>query len=152
MVRPGLARYGGAPQPGFANPFAPAVRLTAKVMQVRHAPKGETVGYSATYSLKRPSVLATCALGYADGVFRTMSNSGFVAVNGTKAPIVGRVSMDLLTFDVTDVPQPVVAGQDVELIGSTVTLEDVARAAGTISYEILTSLSRRARRLYEDAP
>jgi alanine racemase len=152
MVRPGLALYGGAPHPGFDNPFQPVVRLTTKIMQVRHAPKGETVGYSATHRLERPSVLATAALGYADGVFRTLSDSGSVGINGVKAPIVGRVSMDLLTFDVTDVPGTITAGQDVELIGDTVTLEDVARAAGTISYEILTSLSRRARRRYEDTP
>ena len=152
MVRPGIALYGGAPHPGFANPFQPAVRLTAKIMQVRHAAKGETVGYSATYTLKRPSVLATCALGYADGIFRSLSNSGAVAVGGVKAPIVGRVSMDLLTFDITDVPGTVTAGQEVELIGDTISLDEVAAAAHTISYEILTSLSRRARRQYEDTP
>lgn len=152
MVRPGIALYGGNPQPGFANPFQPVVRLATKIMQVRAAPKGETVGYSATHRLKRPSLLATAALGYADGIFRTLSNSGAVAVNGIKAPIVGRVSMDLLTFDVTDVPGTVAAGQDVELIGETISLDDVATAANTISYEILTSLSRRARRRYEDVP
>lgn len=152
MVRPGLALYGGAPHPGFDNPFQPAVRLTTKVMQVRQASAGETVGYSATHRLTRPSLLATAALGYADGIFRTLSNSGAVAINGVKAPIIGRVSMDLLTFDITDVPGTIAAGQDVELIGDTVTLEDVASAAGTISYEILTSLSRRARRRYEDTP
>ncbi len=152
MVRPGLALYGGAPHPGYANPFQPTVRLTTKIMQVRHAPKGETVGYSATYRLKRPSVLATAALGYADGLFRTLSNNGAVGINGIKAPIVGRISMDLLTFDVTDVPGSISAGQDVELIGDTVSLEDIAAAANTITYEILTSLSRRARRLYEETP
>jgi alanine racemase len=152
MVRPGVALYGGAPHPGFANPFERVVELTAKVMQVREAAKGETVGYGASFKLKRPSLLATCALGYADGIFRTLSNSGFVAVNGVKAPIVGRVSMDLLTFDVTDVLEPVRAGMEVELIGSTISLDDIAASAGTISYEILTSLSRRARRRYEDAP
>lgn len=152
IVRPGLALYGGAPHPGFANPFQPVVRLTTKVMQVRHASAGETVGYSATHRLTRPSLLATAALGYADGVFRTLSGTGAVGINGVKAPIIGRVSMDLLTFDVTDVPGTIAAGQDVELIGDIVTLEDVAKAAGTISYEILTSLSRRARRRYEDTP
>lgn len=152
MVRPGVALYGGAPHPGFANPFETVVELTAKVMQVRQAPKGETVGYGASFKLKRPSLLATCALGYADGIFRTLSNNGFVAVNGVKAPIVGRVSMDLLTFDVTDVLEPVTAGMDVELIGPTIALDEIAVSAGTISYEILTSLSRRARRRYQDTP
>lgn len=152
MVRPGIALYGGAPHPGFANPFTPVVRLTAKIMQVRTAQKGETVGYSAQVRLTRPSRLGTAALGYADGIFRSLSNRGFVAVNGVKAPIVGRVSMDLITFDLTDVPGPIAAGQDVELIGDTITLDDIAANANTISYEILTSLSRRARRRFEDVP
>jgi alanine racemase len=152
MVRPGVALYGGNPHPGFANPFAPVVRLTAKIMQVRVASRGETVGYGATYRVKRPSVLATAALGYADGIFRSLSSSGFVALNGARAPIVGRVSMDLFTFDVTDVPGSVAPGTEVELIGDTISLEEIAAAANTISYEILTSLSRRAKRRYEDAP
>jgi alanine racemase len=121
-------------------------------MQVRHASKGETVGYGASHRLKRPSVLATAALGYADGILRSLSNSGSVAVGGVRAPIVGRVSMDLFTFDITDVPGTVAPGMDVELIGSTISLEEIAAAANTISYEILTSLSRRARRRYEETP
>jgi len=152
MVRPGVALYGANPQPGQVNPFQPVVRLSAKIMQVRRAAKGETVGYSATYRLKRPSVLGTCALGYADGIFRSLSNSGHVAIGGVRAPIVGRVSMDLLTFDITDVPGTVAAGMDVELIGDTISLEEIALKANTISYEILTSLSRRAGRRYEDTP
>ncbi len=152
MVRPGVCLYGGNPQPGRPNPFKPVVRLTAKLMQVREATPGETVGYGATYKLKRPSVLATAALGYADGVLRSLSNSGSVAVDGVRAPIVGRVSMDLFTFDITDVPGPVSPGMDVELIGDTIHVDEIAAAAGTISYEILTSLSRRARRQYEELP
>jgi alanine racemase len=151
MVRPGVCLYGGAPQIGRPNPYKPVVRLTAKIMQVRQAAKGETVGYGATFKLKRPSVLATAALGYADGILRSLSNNGSVAVDGVRAPIVGRVSMDLFTFDITDVPGPVSPGMDVELIGDTIPVDEIATAAGTISYEILTSLSRRARRQYEDA-
>jgi len=151
MVRPGVALYGGNPHPGFANPFEPVVQLTAKVMQVRRASKGETVGYGATWRLSRPSILATAGLGYADGILRSLSSVGHVGVAGVKAPIVGRVSMDLFTFDVTDVPEPVIPGMDVELIGTTISLEEIAAAAGTISYEILTSLSRRARRRYQEA-
>lgn len=152
MVRPGVCLYGGNPQPSNPNLFTRVVRLTTRVMQVRHAAKGETVGYGASFKIKRPSLLATGALGYADGIFRSLSNSGAVAVNGSRAPIVGRVSMDLLTFDITDVPDPVAPGDEVELIGDTIALEEIAAAAGTISYEILTSLSRRARRQYEDMP
>lgn len=152
MVRPGLCLYGGNPQPGQPNPFHSVVSLKATIMQVRHAEKGETVGYGASYRLKRPSVLGTAALGYADGIFRSLSNSGSVAINGVKAPIVGRVSMDLVTFDLTDVPSPVQAGMEVELLGEMISLEEIATAANTISYEILTSLSRRARRSYEELP
>lgn len=152
MVRPGICLYGGNPQPSVANPFTPVVRLTTRVMQVRHAAKGETVGYGASHRLKRPSVLATGALGYADGIFRSLSNSGSVAIGGVRAPIVGRVSMDLFTFDITEVPGTIAPGMDVELIGSTISLEEIAAAANTISYEILTSLSRRARRCYEETP
>ncbi len=152
MVRPGLCLYGGNPQPTQSNPFKPVVRLTTRIMQVRHAAKGETVGYGATFRTKRPSMLATGALGYADGIFRSLSNSGAVAINGTRAPIVGRVSMDLITFDVTDVPDAVVPGMEAELIGETISLEEIAAAANTISYEVLTSLSRRARRQYEETP
>jgi alanine racemase len=152
MVRPGLGLYGGNPQPSAANPFTPVVRLTSRILQVRRANKGETVGYGATFRTKRPSLLATTGLGYADGILRALSNRGTVAVNGTRAPIVGRVSMDLITFDVTEVPGEVVPGTEVEFIGDTISLEGIAAAADTISYEILTSLSRRARRRHEDMP
>jgi alanine racemase len=152
MVRPGLALYGGNPQPSVENPFTPAVRLTSKILQIHRAEKGETVGYGASHRLKRPSLLAVAGLGYADGIFRAISNRGAVAVNGVRAPIVGRVSMDLVTFDVTDVPGELQAGMEAEFIGDTISLEEIATASDTISYEILTSLSRRARRQYEDAP
>jgi len=152
MVRPGLGLYGGNPQPSAANPFAPVVRLTSRILQVHRAAKGETVGYGATFRTKRPSLLGVAGLGYADGILRSLSNHGAVAVSGARAPVVGRVSMDLVTFDLTDVPGDVAPGADVELIGDTISLEEIAAAASTISYEILTSLSRRARRSYEEAP
>jgi len=152
MVRPGLALYGGNPQPTVANPFAPVVRLTSRILQVHRAGKGEPVGYGASFHTKRPSLLAVAASGYADGIFRSQSNRGAVAVEGHRAPIVGRVSMDLTTFDVTDIPGEIVPGMDAEFIGDTISLEDAAAAADTISYEILTSLSHRAKRRYEDAP
>ena len=152
MVRPGLGLYGGNPQPAKANPFATAVRVTSRILQLRRAEKGETVGYGATFKTKRRSLLATAGLGYADGLLRALSNSGAVAINGVRAPIVGRVSMDLVTFDVTDVPGTLAAGNEVELVGDTITLEKIAAAANTISYEILTLLSHRAQRRYEGAP
>lgn len=152
MVRPGIALYGGAPQTSGTNPFAPVAKLTATVMQLRQAEEGESVGYGATIRLKRPSLLGTAALGYADGIFRSLSNAGSVAIHGVKAPIIGRISMDLLTFDLTDVPGPVQVGDAVELFGEVISLDEIATTAKTISYEILTSLSRRARRSYEETP
>ena len=152
MVRPGLGLYGGNPQPMKSNPFLVAARLTARILQVRRAAKGETVGYGATFRTKRPSLLATAAVGYADGIMRAISNRGAGAIGGVRAPVVGRVSMDLVTLDVTDVPGAIATGTEVEFIGDTITLEEIAAAANTISYEILTSLSRRAVRRYEGAP
>lgn len=152
MVRPGLCLYGGNPHGTDPNPFAMPVRLTAKILQLRRVDRGESVGYGATFRVQKPAVLATVGVGYADGIMRALSNRGAVAVSGVKVPIVGRVSMDLTTLDVTAVPGPLSTGMEVEFFGGTISLEEVAEAAGTAAYEILTSLSRRAARHYEDAP
>jgi len=152
MVRPGLALYGGNPRPSGANPFAVAARLTARILQLRRVDKGQSVGYGASFRTRRPSVLAIAALGYADGLMRAISNRGAGAIGGVRAPVVGRVSMDLVTLDVTDVPGALEPGLEVEFVGDTISLEEVAQAADTASYEILTSLSRRAARRYEGAP
>jgi alanine racemase len=152
IVRPGLCLYGGNPQPAKSNSFAVVVRSTARILQVHRVEKGETVGYGATFRTKRPSVLVTAALGYADGLMRSISNRGEGAINGARAPVVGRVSMDLVTLDATDVPGPLTAGMEVEFVGDTITLDEVAQAANTVPYEILTSLSRRSVRRYEAAP
>ena len=152
MVRPGIGLYGGNPQSAKPNPFRMAVRLTARILQLRRADKGETVGYGATFRTKRPSLLATAGLGYADGLMRSISNCGMGAVGGVRVPVVGRVSMDLVTLDVTDTPGVLKTGMDVEFFGDTISLEEIAQAANTISYEILTLLSHRATRVYEAAP
>ena len=152
MVRPGIGLYGGNPQSARPNPFKVAVRLTARILQLRRADKGETVGYGATFRIKRPSLLATAGLGYADGLMRAISNCGMGAVGGVRVPVVGRVSMDLVTLDVTDTPGALATGMDVEFFGDTISLEEIAQAADTISYEILTLLSHRATRVYEAAP
>jgi alanine racemase len=148
LVRPGVALYGGNPVGGTAL-MQTAAFLTAKVLQLRRIDTGESVGYAATFRAKRPTMLATVALGYADGIPRTLSNQGFAVVNGLRAPIVGRVSMDLLTLDVTDLPD-VRPGDDAELLGEVVPLNDVAKAAQTNEYEILTRL-HRVPRVYEGA-
>jgi alanine racemase len=147
MVRPGLGLYGGNPQTGRPNPFAVSAVLTGRVLQLRRVDKGESVGYGATFRAKRPTVIATAALGYADGLMRAIGNRGAGAIHGQRAPIAGRVSMDLITLDVTDLKH-VKVGDDVEFVGDTITVDDLAMAANTAPYEVLTSLSRRAPRHY----
>jgi alanine racemase len=154
LVRPGIALYGGKPSRQGENPFAPVVHLKGRILQVRNVAPGETVGYGATRTIKRPSRIATVSVGYADGFFRALSTKdgqdGFIPYVGTyPAPVLGRVSMDLITIDVTDVPEEVSRrGAWVELIGPNVPAQDMAHHAGTIDYEVLTNLGRRAFRRY----
>lgn len=157
LVRPGIALYGGAPLTGVANPMKHVVTLEARILQVRELPAGASIGYGATYVTSRPTRLATLGLGYADGYMRALSSRGSdpgpnVFIAGHPAPLLGRVSMDLITADVTDVPEGVIArGAWAEVIGENVPLDAVAERAGTIGYEILTRLSRRAFRIYLEA-
>jgi alanine racemase len=150
MVRPGLGLYGGNPQNEKPNPFAVVAVLTGRILQLRRVDKGEAVGYGATFRAQRPATLATVALGYADGLMRAIGNRGMGAIKGVRAPIAGRVSMDLVTLDVSDVPGVSVGGE-VEFLGDTISLDDLAGAANTAPYEILTSLGSRIPRHYEDA-
>lgn len=149
-VRPGVALYGADPTPGNSLGVARVVTLHAPVVQVRRAADRDTVGYSATHRVHGDRRLATLAVGYGDGFSRAASNQGQVAFEGHRAPIVGRVSMDLVTVDVTDVPEhvPVEEGSAAELIGATITIDEVAAAADTIAYEVLTRLGRRYTRRY----
>jgi alanine racemase len=154
LVRPGIALYGGMPRREGENPFKPAVHLKGRILQVRRASAGETIGYGATRALKRASRIAIVSVGYADGFFRSLSiedgKEGLLVYIGTNAaPILGRVSMDLITIDVTDVPERLARrGEWVELIGPNVTAQELAHHAGTIDYEVLTNLGRRAFRRY----
>ncbi len=152
LVRPGIGIVGGNVQNAPQNPFSVAAVLTTRVLQLRRIDRGDSVGYGATFRAKRPTVIATVALGYADGLMRAIGNRGAAAIAGVRAPIVGRVSMDLVTLDVTDVP-PATLSTDAfaEFFGDTISLEDVARAADTAAYEILTSLTPRVPRHYEGA-
>ncbi|MEQ8825687.1 MAG: alanine racemase [Filomicrobium sp.] len=154
LVRPGYALYGGQTHPNRNCPVSPVVSVYSRVLQVRELAPTQSVGYSATFVADRVTKLAVLAAGYADGVPRHLSAGtnelgGHVAINGRLAPIVGRVSMDLITVDITDLEDITVERGDwVELIGPTITLEDVGIAAGTIGYEILTRLSPRLTRVY----
>jgi alanine racemase len=147
LARPGAALYGINPTPGRANPMRLPVRLHARVLAVRDVPAGDSVGYNAIWRAARPSRIATAGIGYADGWHRSLSGRGRAFFDGTPVPLVGRVSMDLTTFDVTDIPG-VAVGALLELLGPAQTPDDVAAAAGTNGYEVLTSLGRRFQRVY----
>jgi alanine racemase len=154
LARPGAALYGINPIPGHPNPqrnpMHLPVRLRARVLAVRDAEAGDSVGYNATWRAKRRSRIATAGIGYADGLHRSVSGQGRAFFDGTPVPLVGRVSMDLTTFDVTEVPA-VIPGAWLELIGPAQTPDDLAAAAGTNGYEVLTSLGRRFHRVYQPA-
>ncbi len=156
-VRPGVALYGGNPTPYQKNPMKPVVTLEARVLQIRNIRQGETVGYSATWTAPRPTKIAIIAAGYADGVARKLSSHlpngpAQVAVSGQRCPIVGRVSMDMMTIDVTDVPERKLAKTThAELFGKRIPIDEAAGWAGTISYELLTHLGKRYARRYSPA-
>ncbi len=155
LARPGAALYGVQPLAGGLNPMRPVVTLRARILQVRTVAPPKTVGYGATYAVAQPSRIATVAVGYADGYLRSLSNRGRATVGAFEVPLVGRVSMDLITVDVSAVPAEIACpGAFVELIGATQTVDAVAARAGTIGYEILTALGSRYARVYRaaDAP
>ncbi len=152
QVRPGCALYGINPTPDQPNPMQPVASLTAPVIQLRPLLPEASVGYGASWRSTRKGHLAVLPVGYADGFSRGLSSKGTVYFGEHAAPIVGRVSMDLITVDVTDVPETLCqTGMVAELFGKHQDVDAVAKAAGTIGYEILTNLGRRYRRVYTDA-
>lgn len=149
LLRPGAALYGVAPVAGRPNPMRPVVRLRSKVIQLRHIEAGTGVGYGHAWTAQRPSRIATLATGYADGWLRSLSNRGTVRFNGQALPLVGKVSMDTITIDATDLPEDALQeGTPIDLLDEHLTVDDVAAAAGTIGYEVLTSLGSRYARRY----
>ena len=157
MVRPGIALYGGRAVNGRKNPMVPAVTLEAPVIQIRECKTGESVGYGASYILPRDTRLAIVALGYADGFIRAASSTnqhagGRVHLRGTLCPLIGRVSMDMFAIDITDLGNDIpIPGEMVEVLGPNVSVDDQADPAGTIGYELLTSLKGRYPRTYVSA-
>jgi alanine racemase len=155
IVRPGAALYGVNPTPEADNPMQPVVDLKARIVQLRSIERGETVGYGGTWTARRPTRLAIVAAGYADGYFRAASaNDGTrgaeVVVAGKRCPIAGRISMDLIAVDVTDLDKNAVRrGHLVTLIGEGITVDELAHHFGTIGYDVLTSLGRRFARVYK---
>lgn len=152
LVRPGIALYGGNPTATAANPMRAAVMLTAEVLGLRTLARGETAGYGATFASTRETRLAVCNIGYADGLLRSLSNKGIAYFGETPCPYAGRVSMDLLTIDVSNVPASDIArGSLVEIIGYHMPIEEMAARAGTANYEVLTSLKHRFTRVALDS-
>ncbi len=149
MVRPGVALYGCNPTSQQPNPMKTVVTATAPILQIRSITKTKTVGYGATYEVHPGNKVAVLGIGYADGYFRAFSNKNHCYLAGYMLPVIGRVSMDLVTVDVSDVPDSLLhIGAEVELIGEHRTLDDVAKQADTIGYEVLTSLGKRYKREY----
>lgn len=149
LVRPGAALYGVNPQPGRPNPLAPVARLSAKILQVRDVDTPMTVGYGATHRVPGKGRIATVAAGYADGLFRSLGNRGYGIIGGARVPVVGRISMDLTTFDVGGVPADIARpGAVIDLLSPDHGVDELAAEAGTIGYEVLTALGRRYARVY----
>lgn len=149
MVRPGASIFGIAPLRDDINPMEQVIKLQAKILQVRDVDRGRAVGYGATHRVTRRSRLATVGVGYADGYLRFLSNRGSGFIGDIRVPVVGRVSMDLITLDVTDVSEREAhPGALVDLISDRHTVDQLAAEAGTIGYEILTALGNRYHRIY----
>lgn len=150
IMRPGGALYGINPAPylnecAIKNP----ITLNAPIIQINSASGGEYVGYNRTHRLAPGAVVATLPLGYADGYTRALSNKGVMYLNGIEVKVIGRVSMDFVTIDVTDIPErDLFLGQSVEVIGPNATLDKIANLAGTNAYEILTMLGKRYNKVY----
>jgi alanine racemase len=157
LVRPGVALFGANPTPGKKNPMLPVVELKGRIIQVRIVDKGETVGYDAAFTAARPSRIAVVAVGYADGYLRSAAAAkgkppAEVVIAGKRCPVAGRVSMDLLAVDVTDLAEGTARrGELATLIGEGMSVDDLATAMGTVSYEVLTNLGRRHHRVYKGA-
>lgn len=147
LTRPGIALYGGSVPPQDVD-LKPAVTLEAQILSVFNARAGETVGYGATHVLEADATLATVALGYADGILRSGANRLTGWLGETPCPVLGRVSMDLITIDVTKAHARAKAGERVEFLGSHAKLEEQAARAGTLGYELLTGLGKRVERIY----
>lgn len=147
LVRPGIALYGGIPHPRLDGLIRPVAHVEVQVIQVKTVPAGETIGYNATWQAPAPTRVATLAIGYADGYMRGFSNRGHVVLHGQRCPVIGRVSMDLLTVDISAVPD-VTPGDWATVLGQGISLEEAAAWSGLSQYELLTVFGHRYERRY----
>jgi alanine racemase len=150
LIRPGMAVYGLNPTPEKNNPMKQTVELTCKILQIRDSEKNDTVGYGGTYRIDKKTRIATIGAGYADGLLRHGSNKIKFYYKGTPCPVVGRISMDLITIDIGELPAQ--KGEDLEILGPNQSPDALADDIGTIGYEILTSLGNRYYRIYKNRP
>jgi len=157
LARPGIALFGVSPRADLIADLRPVMRVRSEVVALREVLPGEGAGYGSSWKARRISRLATVPMGYADGLPRSLSNKGRMLVRGTTAPIVGNVSMDMTMIDVTDVPgaslrdEVVVLGPQQGPLGSDcITADEIANHADTISWEILTGISRRVPRFFRE--
>ena len=148
IARLGIALYGGNPLTDHPSPVQPVATLDAPILSVRQAPKGETIGYGATHTLPEPAVLAVLAAGYADGIPLSLSGRGLVHCKGHRLPILGRISMDMLTINATPIAHTITPGDRAELYGPNIPLDETATHAATIPYELLTRTGPRTQRRY----
>ena len=155
LVRPGIILYGSYPSPVFRNliKLKPVMTLKTRIGLLKRVPAGEKISYGGTYVTKKESLIATLPIGYADGYNRKLSNQGQVLIRGRRAPVVGRVCMDYIIADVTDIPE-VSLGDEVVLMGrqgrEEITAEEIAEKIGTISYEVFCLVGKRVPRVYKE--
>ncbi|MCF8473677.1 MAG: alanine racemase [Emcibacter sp.] len=155
LARPGLLMFGGDPRIAprlspIAGNIRPAYHISGKILQIRRLEGGQSVGYGATWTAKSPRQIATVNIGYADGYLQMFNNCGLAYIHNTMVPIVGRVSMDMIAVDVTDIdPNKISTGCDVELLGEHITLEMASEVSNLSQYEILTGVKERYQRIYK---
>ncbi len=149
LTRAGISIYGSNSVPETYPDLRNVITLESQIIQIRHAKKGDSVGYGATYTLPEDSMLATLPAGYADGYLRSLGNKSYAYIGDIKVPIIGRISMDSIILDISNINKDVVTvGTKAELIGKHISVDEVAHMAGTIGYEILTTLGQRYKRCY----
>jgi alanine racemase len=149
VARPGIALYGSYPNPTIFNPLNQVVKLYGRVLQIREAKTGSTVGYNASHLLKKKTLIATVGLGYADGYIRSLESNSYAFFKGAKLPIIGPISMDYITVDISNIKTDMMKiGDLIEFIGDNFTLDDIAKAANTVPHEILSNLGKRHQRNY----
>ena len=151
MVRPGIALYGSGSGSMPSNPLKQVIKLYSRILQIRTLSSGASVGYGASYRVSEATRVATVGLGYADGYLRSLSNCSWVFFNGLRLPVIGRISMDYITIDITQIAsEKIKTGDFIEIIGDKFTLDDLATVANTVPHELLTRLGTRHHRIYSN--